>query len=59
VRDELVVARGRSCEDHAGGDVHVRRGVVLEVQERCVEPREAISVGHGAIVAARPVRRNA
>ena len=46
VRDELVVRRRRPVEHHARGDVHVRRGVVLEVQEGAVEPRQAVAVGH-------------
>ena len=50
VRDQLVVRRRRPVEHHARGDVHVRRGVVLEVQERAVEPGQAVAIGHAAIV---------
>jgi hypothetical protein len=43
--DQVLVARGGSLEHGHAGHVHVRR-VVLEVQERAVEPGEPISIGH-------------
>ena len=45
LRDQLVVGRCRPLEDHAAGHVHVR-GVPLQVQERGVEPSQAVSAGH-------------
>jgi hypothetical protein len=55
---ELVVRRRRPVEHHARGDVHVRRGVVLEVQERAVEPGQAVAIGHAAILAGPPSVRS-
>src|SRR4029077_8826488 len=54
----LVVRRRRPVEHHARGDVHVRRGVVLEAQERAVESRQAVAIGHAAILAGLPSVRS-
>jgi hypothetical protein len=50
---QLVVGGGVALEHHASGDVHVR-GVALEVQERAVESRQAVWIGHGVILARHP-----
>ena len=46
VLDEFVERRRVALEHHHGRDVHVRSRVVLEVQERRVERRQAIGVCH-------------
>ena len=54
---QLVVGRRRSVEDGDGRDVQTRPGL-LEVQERRVECRDAVTVGDAVIVAlpTTPVR---
>ena len=46
VVDELLRRRRLALEDHHRRDVHVRGRVVLQVQERRVERRQAVGVGH-------------
>src|SRR5947209_15845639 len=47
---ELLVGRCLALEDRAASDVHVRN-VTFKVQERAVEPRQPVAVGHLWILA--------
>ena len=46
VVDEFLVRGRLAVEDHHRGDVHVRVGVILEMQERRVQCCQAVGVGH-------------
>jgi hypothetical protein len=48
---ELLVGGRRTLAHDRGGNVHMR-GAVLEVQERCIEPGEAVRGGHATILPA-------
>src|SRR5947209_18601680 len=47
---ELLVGRCLALEDRAASDVH-GRNVTFKVQERAVEPRQPVAVGHLWILA--------
>ena len=46
VGHELLGRRRLALEDHHRRDVHMRGGVVLQVQEGRVQRRQAVGVGH-------------
>ena len=48
VLDELLRRRRAALEDHHRRHVHVRGGVILQVQEGGIEAGEAVGVCHGA-----------
>ena len=56
VVDQFLEGRSLTLEDHHRGHVHVGSGVVLQVQERGIEGRQAVGVRHTAILAGFQVR---